>query len=186
MASADVWRAFPNTVWPTSAGGTPERSSACFAATAPSSMAERSFRVPPNVPKPVRTPERNTTSVLEPWVFIWGEAPRETRGISGGSREGGRARGPEAVEMDVVQPGVPDGSRGSAVPLKRPGQARLRADAEPRVHSRPRRRRHIQVTYAGTPVATMPSPINACTGRAHTVFSTIATAAVMNSAGVTG
>src|SRR5204863_373697 len=103
-----------------------ERSSAYFAATAPSSIAERSFSVPPNAPKPVRTPERNTTSVLEPWVFIWGEAPRETRGISGGAREGGRARGPEAVEMDVVQPRVPDGSRDSAVPLKRPGQARLR------------------------------------------------------------
>ena len=110
--------------------------------------------------------------------------------------------------MDVVQPRVPDGSRGSAVPLKQPGQARLRvpfqtgvqghasmsannvgtarADAEPRVHSRPRRRRHVQVKYAGTPVATIASPINACTGRAHTVFSTIATAAVMNSAGVTG
>src|SRR2546426_10979471 len=60
-------------LWPTSAGGTPERSSACFEATAPSSIAERSFSVPPKVPKPVRTPERNTTSVFEPWVFIGGK-----------------------------------------------------------------------------------------------------------------
>src|SRR3989441_11756705 len=59
--------------WPTSAGGTLERSSACFEATAPSSIAERSFSVPPKVPKPVRTPERNTTSVFEPWVFIGGK-----------------------------------------------------------------------------------------------------------------
>src|SRR5256886_12002450 len=60
-------------LWPTSAGGTPERSSACFEATAPSSIAERSFSVPPKVPKPVRTPERNTTSAFEPWVFIGGK-----------------------------------------------------------------------------------------------------------------
>src|SRR2546422_11687867 len=59
--------------WPTSAGGTLERSSACFEATAPSSIAERSFSEPPKVPKPVRTPERNTTSVFEPWVFIGGK-----------------------------------------------------------------------------------------------------------------
>src|SRR5207245_11150271 len=102
IRSGDVWRALPKAVWPTSAGGTPERSSAYFAATAPSSIAERSFSVPPNAPKPVRTPERNTTSVLEPWVFIWGEAPRETRGISGGWRGGGRARGPDLFEMHVV------------------------------------------------------------------------------------
>src|SRR5260370_4679518 len=73
MESADVWRALPKAVWHASAGGTSERSSACFAATAPSSIAERSFSVPPKVPKPVRTPERNTTSVLEPWVFIGGK-----------------------------------------------------------------------------------------------------------------
>src|SRR5947208_6729096 len=60
-------------LWPTSAGGTPERSSACFEATAPSSIAETSFSVPPKVPKPLRTPERNTTSVFEPWVFIGGK-----------------------------------------------------------------------------------------------------------------
>src|SRR5438105_3769411 len=35
----------------------------------------------------------------------WGEAPRETRGISGRSGEGGRARGPDVVEMDVVPVG---------------------------------------------------------------------------------
>src|SRR5881392_3373526 len=105
MASGDVCRALPKTLWPTSAGGTPERSRACLAATAPSSIAERSFSVPPKVPNPVRTPERNTTAVLEPWVFIGGEAPRETRGISGRSGEGGRARGPDVVEMDVVPVG---------------------------------------------------------------------------------
>src|SRR2546426_3063628 len=58
-----------------SAAGTPGRSRACRAATAPSSMADRSFSVPPNVPNPVRTPDRNTTSLWEPWVFM-GEAPR--------------------------------------------------------------------------------------------------------------
>src|SRR6185437_61913 len=90
MASADVWSALPKTLWPTSAGGTPERSSACFAATAPSSIAERSFNVPPNVPKPVRTPERNTTSVFEPWVFIGGKL-HVRRGEYRG--DGGRAVG---------------------------------------------------------------------------------------------
>src|SRR2546428_13345421 len=76
--------------WPTSAGGTLERSSACFEATAPSSIAERSFSVPPKVPKPVRTPERNTTSVFEPWVFIGGKLHvrrgeyRRGRGGAGG------------------------------------------------------------------------------------------------------
>src|SRR5437667_396815 len=34
IASADVWRALPKTLWPTSAGGTPERASAVLAATA--------------------------------------------------------------------------------------------------------------------------------------------------------
>src|SRR5207249_2512607 len=57
------------------AGRTAERSNACFAATAPSSIAERSLSEPPNEPKPVRTPERKTTSLWEPWVFM-GEAPR--------------------------------------------------------------------------------------------------------------
>src|SRR2546428_9697623 len=77
-------------LWPTSAGGTPERSSACFEATAPSSIAERSFSVPPKVPKPVRTPERNTTSVFEPWVFIGGKL-HVRRGEY--RRDGGRAGG---------------------------------------------------------------------------------------------
>src|SRR6266581_5340193 len=77
-------------LWPTSARGTPERSSACFAATAPSSIAERSFSAPPKVPKPVRTPERNTTSVFEPWVFIGGKL-HVRRGEY--RRDGGRAVG---------------------------------------------------------------------------------------------
>src|SRR5207249_11313861 len=77
-------------LWPTSAAGTPERSSACFAATAPSSIAERSFKVPPKVPKPVRTPVRNTTSVFEPWVFIGGKL-HVRRGEYRG--DGGRAVG---------------------------------------------------------------------------------------------
>lgn len=45
---------------------------------------------------------------------------------------------------------------------------------------------HLQMKYVGTPVATIPSPIKACTGRATTVFRTMATAATMNRAGVTG
>src|SRR2546429_5734051 len=49
-----------------------------------------------------------------------------------------------------------------------------------------RRRHHFHAQYAGTPVATIPSPINACTGRATTVFTTIATAAATNNAGVMG
>src|SRR2546422_3819325 len=78
-------------LWPTSAGGTPERSSACFEATAPSSIAERSFSVPPKVPKPVRTPERNTTSVFEPWVFIGGKLHvRRGEYRRGGGGAGGR------------------------------------------------------------------------------------------------
>ena len=46
--------------------------------------------------------------------------------------------------------------------------------------------RRFHTKYAGTPVATIPRPIKACTGRATIVFPTIAAAAVMNSAGVTG
>src|SRR6266516_3676045 len=89
MASAEVWSALPKTVWPISAAATPERSRACFAAAAPSSMADRSLSEPPKVPKPVRTPDRSTTSLWEPWVFM-GEAPRQMRGISGIRRGGGR------------------------------------------------------------------------------------------------
>src|SRR5712671_8163961 len=95
MASADVCSAFPNTEWPMSPAGTPERSSACRAATAPSSIAERSFSVPPKLPKPVRTPDRNTTSVLEPWVFIGGKL-HVRRGEYRG--DGGRAVGRDAGE----------------------------------------------------------------------------------------
>src|SRR5256885_16488668 len=87
--------------WPTSAGGTLERSSACFEATAPSSIAERSFSVPPKVPKPVRTPERNTTSVFEPWVFIGGKLHvrrGEYRREGGGGGGGG---GPKSFRASV-------------------------------------------------------------------------------------
>src|SRR5437879_6816568 len=76
--------------WPAPAGGTPERSGASSEATAPSSIAERSFSVPPKVPKPVRTPEKNTTSVFEPWVFIGGKL-HVRRGEYRG--DGGRAVG---------------------------------------------------------------------------------------------
>src|SRR6267143_2207095 len=119
MASADVWRALPKTLWPTSAGGTPERSSACFAATAPSSIAERSFSVPPKVPKPVRTPERNTTSVLEPWVFIGGKL-HVRRGEYRGDR--GRAVGRVAVHGSVAseQPAQVGGDAHEQL-VRRPG-----------------------------------------------------------------
>src|SRR5262245_24588741 len=35
-------------------------------------MADKSFRVPPKLPKPVRTPERKTTSWVEPLFFTGG------------------------------------------------------------------------------------------------------------------
>ncbi len=66
MASGEVWSALPNTVWPIASGGTAERSKAHRAAIAPSAVAEWSFSEPPKVPNPVRTPDRNTTSLLEP------------------------------------------------------------------------------------------------------------------------
>src|SRR5436309_11096964 len=97
-------------LWPTSAGGTPERSSACFEATAPSSIAERSFSVPPKVPKPVRTPERNTTSVFEPWVFIGGKL-HVRRGEYRG--DGGRAVG-RVVLMPLNGRCFPSRTRGSS------------------------------------------------------------------------
>src|SRR5258706_16447221 len=50
--------------------GTRDRSSATREAWAPRSMADRSLREPPKVPKPVRTPERKTTSLPAPWVFM--------------------------------------------------------------------------------------------------------------------
>src|SRR2546430_14707989 len=49
-----------------------------------------------------------------------------------------------------------------------------------------RRRHHCHAQYAGAPVATIASPISACTGRATTVLTTIATAAAMNNAGGMG
>src|SRR6266536_3051760 len=100
-------------LWPTSAGGTPERSSACLAATAPSSIAERSLSVPPNVPKPFRTPDRNTISVLEPWVFIGGKR-HARRGEYRGDR--GRAVGRGALvplKWTVFSSGTRGCSRGS-------------------------------------------------------------------------
>src|SRR3990172_1771700 len=75
MASADVCWALPNTTWFTCSGLTPERSRACLAAMAPSWVAEKSLRVPPNVPNPVRTPERNTTSACWPCVFMLNHLP---------------------------------------------------------------------------------------------------------------
>src|SRR6267154_114172 len=33
-------------------------------------MADKSFKEPPNAPNPVRTPDRKTTSLVAPWVFM--------------------------------------------------------------------------------------------------------------------
>ena len=58
------------------------RASAACAAIAPRSVAERSLRVPPKVPKPVRTPERKTTASSRNWgalrlVLLEEETPTE-------------------------------------------------------------------------------------------------------------
>src|SRR5439155_20396837 len=103
MASFDVCSALPNTVWPIFSAATWERSSACRAATTPSWVAERSFSDPPKVPKPVRTPERNTTSPPAPWVFMETQLPWSDRGISAVGRGGGRA----AVRRDAAGEGLP-------------------------------------------------------------------------------
>src|SRR3954452_10415839 len=50
-------------------GSIPLRSSAACAAWTPRSVAENSFKAPPKVPKPVRTPERKTISALS---LTWG------------------------------------------------------------------------------------------------------------------
>src|SRR5881628_3714806 len=71
--------------------GTPDRSRAYRAATAPSSMADRSFRDPPNAPKPVRTPDRKTTSVFPPWVFMKTAPFRENLQYNGWSSRHGAA-----------------------------------------------------------------------------------------------
>src|SRR5436190_15279753 len=68
-ASAEVWSTLPNTTWPTSAGSTPDRVRAASAAMAPRSVADRSLSAPPNAPKPVRAPARNTTPVSRPVAF---------------------------------------------------------------------------------------------------------------------
>src|SRR2546426_2150997 len=118
--------------WPTSAGGTLERSSACFEATAPSSIAERSFSVPPKVPKPVRTPERNTTSVFEPWVFIGGKLHvRRGEYRRGGGRGGGggdlkRFWGSACVftPRTPAPPSPPSPGPSKAAPARRPSYFR--------------------------------------------------------------
>src|SRR6266566_1715887 len=159
--------------WPTSAGGTLERSTACFEATAPSSIAERSFSVPPKVPKPVRTPERNTTSVFEPWVFIGGKL-HVRRGEY--RRDGVRAVG----RGDLTCSRLPRAKRALS------GRVQTDLHVFPILHIALEVARLLHTKYAGTPVATIPRPIKACTGRATIVFPTIAAAAAMNSAGVTG
>src|SRR2546426_1705269 len=50
-------------------------------------MAERSLSVPPKAPNPVRTPERNTTSLVEPWVFM-GNAPQQPSQTAEYGRQG--------------------------------------------------------------------------------------------------
>src|SRR6266566_6547187 len=93
MASLEVCSALPNTVWPIWSAGTRERSRAWRAATLPSWVAERSFKDPPNVPKPVRTPERNTTSLPAPWVFMEDELRWSDAGISADAQGGDRPYG---------------------------------------------------------------------------------------------
>src|SRR5436189_129434 len=127
---------------------------------------------------------------------MWRAAQVAARGggRAGGWGGGGRARGPDAVEMDVVPVGDsrrkprlgPAAQAAESGPFTGRRRAALKDSLRSRVHSRPRRRRHVQVKYTGAPVATMPRPIRACTGRATIVFPTIAAAAAMNSAGVTG
>src|ERR1700753_2414757 len=65
MASVDVCETLPKTTWSTSFGSTLERSSAALAATTPRSVAVKSLSEPPNEPKGVRAPSRNTMCPLE-------------------------------------------------------------------------------------------------------------------------
>src|SRR2546426_12299267 len=120
-------------LWPTSAGGTPERSSACFEATAPSSIAERSFSVPPKVPKPVRTPERNTTSVFEPWVFIGGKLHVRRGEYRRGGGGGGGGGGPT---WSWGSARVFPRSKRAPPPPRSPGRSKA-APARRRTHFRP-------------------------------------------------
>src|SRR5690349_10139043 len=59
--------AFPMTTWSRMSGGTLLRSSAAFAAIAPSSMAERSFKAPPGFPLPARPPTHSAIGVRAPF-----------------------------------------------------------------------------------------------------------------------
>src|SRR6266480_6641766 len=68
------------------------------------------------------------------------------------------------------------GDRPSTVTRITDGGVTSQGPVRPRLHTK----------YTGTPVATMLRPIRAWTGRATMVFPTIAAAAAMNSAGVTG
>src|SRR5207237_10115573 len=83
-------------------------------ATAPKSMADKSFKEPPNEPNPVRSPDRKTQSEPAPCVFIdptpsevggiWAQRRCDGRPISQ-SRSGGWAlRPPAARDLDECPP----------------------------------------------------------------------------------
>src|SRR6266571_1613605 len=90
--------------------------------------------------------------------------------------------GPRPVHEAPVSPGQ------GRYPGARARSGRVQADLHvfPILHIALELARLLHTKYAGTPVATIPRPIKACTGRATIVFPTIAAAAAMNSAGVTG
>src|SRR6266571_2089712 len=89
-----------------------------------------------------------------------------TRSVDGAARYSSSAQGSRMFT----------GDRPSTVTRITDGGVTSQGPVRPRLHTK----------YAGTPVATIPRPIKACTGRATIVFPTIAAAAAMNSAGVTG
>src|SRR5438046_7634582 len=108
MASLEVCSALPNTVWPIWSAGTRERARAWRAATVPSWVAERSFKDPPNVPKPVRTPERNTTFIET--RLRWSDA-----GISADAQGGDRPYGAALRRRQTKYAGTPVARMASSI-----------------------------------------------------------------------
>src|SRR5580704_10229039 len=120
MSLASVWITLPKTAWPTSAGSTSARLTASRTTAAARSQGGTVARPPPNLPIPVRTPDRIITSGRE---FM--TAPSHVQSaVDGPDLPGdvGRLIGRQERDYpgDLLGPAEPAGRDLAAYPVKHP------------------------------------------------------------------
>src|ERR1700727_561543 len=127
MSLASVWITLPKTAWPTSAGSTSARATASRTTAAARSQGGTVARPPPNLPIPVRTPDRIITSCRS---FI--AAPSHVQSAVGGPDLPGDVGGLIGRQEcdhagDLLRPAETAGRDLAAYPVKHPFRHRRHA-----------------------------------------------------------